>query len=615
MDQVKKFLAGYVEWIALTLGVAFLGWMIYSYVVYPPVTVAVGPNNPAVTPANINHIIWDQVGKQLDAATKVQTAVAVPVPQYGAEVATAMAEPTPDVASLGGSWVVDHIPPAVIDGPEVAQVKSDNAQAVTVLPVVPAATDLAMSSGHSNVPGATQTAAAIDVAWVSIGFKIPSTSGLKPAFAAAKIEPVPQLGSTTVLAVELYREEKQADGTYGGPVLVPKPIIAQVQAMPAAAVAKLGPIFTGPQVAYAKYAAEVETLILRPDFYKVEPGAGDEWYAPVPGAKNPNDKAITLMADDATPKPATPKPKPTRPAGVRAPTAAGRAPGSGGRGGGNGTGGQGGGGSGGGGGGAGRFLAADPGRPSASALSDQVAPVAPQPPVEGMAPVAPAGEPAALPPLPKAPFVPATEADFQCWAHDCTVVPGKTYRYMVKYVIASPVFNTDHRCNPQSLALQFALTSLPSAWTTPVDVASDTNFFATDVKPSGIQFDIFKWRDGGWQMQTMIASDGDPIGVADPKAGDAFVTGWTLVDVRDASQGRNRFILLASDNGTLQRELNVDQHRSDYILLRNLVLAGKPKANPGGLPAGLPGTIGPGPAGAPAGGQPGGGAQRDDRGE
>jgi len=37
MDKVKKFLEANVQWLAIALGVGFLGWMIWGYVLQKPV--------------------------------------------------------------------------------------------------------------------------------------------------------------------------------------------------------------------------------------------------------------------------------------------------------------------------------------------------------------------------------------------------------------------------------------------------------------------------------------------------------------------------------------------------------------------------------------------------
>ena len=638
MDQVKKLLAQYVEWIALALGVAFLGWTIYGYVIQQPVTVAVGPN-PAVPPGDINRVIWDQQGKRLQVEVNDHTTVAIPVPAYATKVADDLNAPVPDVVPLAGAWQVDHAPPLPGQVTPDGSLPSTVAQNVTVkaLPEVPAAINLQVATGHSYVPdpaaaAAPGKAADKDVAWVTVGFTLPIQTGLAPAFAAVNIQPKPELGATTILAVDGYRQERQPDGNWGPSVLLPKPAFDAVRPLPALTVPNLTPAAVGPQVDFVAWAQANEPLILRPEFYKVD--QGDVWY--VPGTKNPNERVIQLVADD-TAKP-TPKPtaRPSRPNTAHPPGS--NRPGPGGRPGGFGGGGGGGGGGTGGAGGGGPSFAPQAGggarsqqmseqggRPKArpAPVPQQDTPAAPQDGQgEPSAPAAP--EAPAIAALPPAPFVPADTPDVQAWLHDDTVLPGKTYRYMVRYTVQSPVFNTRNQCKPANLANTFALTSKDSEWTQAVDVASDTNFFATDVKPNGgIQFDIFKWRNGVWQRQTVIATDGDAIGSADAKGSNDFVTGWTLVDVRDVPlDAKNKTLLLASDNGTLQRELKIDQHDQHYRQLEAAVGdPGQPKTTPPGgfpgMPPGGRGGFGPlgglpgGPGGYPGGypGAPGGGGQ------
>ena len=50
------------------------------------------------------------------------------------------------------------------------------------------------------------------------------------------------------------------------------------------------------------------------------------------------------------------------------------------------------------------------------------------------------------------------------WAHDWKPEPGKTYRYMVRYKIQSPVWATVNVTKPKTLADQFSILSGASAW-------------------------------------------------------------------------------------------------------------------------------------------------------
>ena len=150
-------------------------------------------------------------------------------------------------------------------------------------------------------------------------------------------------------------------------------------------------------------------------------------------------------------------------------------------------------------------------------------------------------------------------------------------------------------CSPQKLADIFYIESPFSAWTDPVSVESDTNFYAVDVK-HGVHFDIFKWKNGIYQMQSVQVSPGDMIGSVDTAATNTdFTTHWTLVDVReDPRDETNKTIVLVSDNGTvLKKELVTDQHSAAYRRLleqananKDKTAAANPTNNPGGLMVG-----------------------------
>jgi hypothetical protein len=648
MDKVKRFLEGYVEWIALALGAAFLMWMVYLYVFLQPVTVAVGPM-PAVTPGSIDQQIWDGPGKTLETQIQKGQVARLTVPAFADEVAASFnTQPLPPSAPY--TVYVSPPPDGMANNLPTPNDHQNNAAKVTGLPAAPPIVKLAVAAGHSNimppanaaaaaggVPGgvAPVAAQAIDKSWVSVMGMLPSQTGLNPAFTAAHIPANPLIHKTTVLRVILVRQERDASGNWGPETVVPPPSIDALRPAPPD-VATNREVLMAEQN-YEVYAEQNPPLILRPPFYPVV--QGDKWYTP--GSPNPNESAVELVddkfdaahftgdldtLDDADRKAvmdarrqaaqaAAAAARQQQQAAAAAQQQAARqqqaAQRSAGRsGGGRSGGGRSGGASGGSDNG---FLVADPARAAASASGlvedDGQAPGVPPPPMPGAMPdtsdaANPAGGPVAPAggDLPKGSFDPATQADFAVWAHDDTVVPGKTYRYKLRYVISNPVFATQQLCKPQTLALQFSIPSKDSDWTEPVNVESDTNFYAAALSHGAVQFDVFKWFNGVWQKQSVVASPGDVIGTAGPKPGDPnFATGWTLVDVREIpNETTNRVVLLASDNGTLQRELKIDSRNKKYRNLLNLV------NKAAGIVPGQPGDAGPGQEPAGPGMPPGG---------
>ncbi len=637
MDKVKKFLEGYVEWLALAAGAAFAIWIAYGCIVKPPVAVDVGQTT-GVTPGLIDQQIWEGSGKALEAQVKTTgAAVRVPVADFSQSVAAALKAPAPDVTYLNNVWNVDVMPPTT-GGPDLAISGDDHKYdltKVTELPTAPKPVEIAVSSGHSNTlptadastgtpaaannGNAVPVAQAADKAWVSVAVKVP-TAPMNDSFKQAKIPDQAQLHQTVVLRVELFRQEQDASGNWGPETQVPIPAIDALPAMPPPTGSNANAI--AQERNYREFAAKNPGLILRPAFYTWV--QGDKWF--MPGTPNPNTKALELVADKFDPtkyltgtipddldpdekdavmkaRKAAQLAKMKQDAADRAAKAnAARGNRSNGRGGGNGPGTPAGPGGPGGPGGGSNFEVVDPTRAemSLAMATEQDAIPAPPPAEQGMpGDVAqPQGGDTSANTvggkLPDGMFDPATQKDFVVWAHDDTVKPGKTYRYRIRYTIANPVYGTQQLCKPAALAAEFAITSEKSDWTAPIAVESDSNFFAKGVGPKGsITFDVFKWQNGVWDKKTVNADPGDTIAGTD----------WTLVDVRDVEPAiaTNHLLLLASDNGTLQREIKVDRQTARYHQLLVLANGGKDQ-QPGGMPgepAGPGGPGGPGGEGRP----------------
>ena len=650
MDQVKKLLARYVEWITLTLGAAFVLWTVYGYVLSKPISVAVG-NRQGVTPSEIDPEIWDGKGKVLDQQVKASAATGVTVPDFATAIKDDITRPTPLVNYSGTPFDTDQKILTADATPDSGDVdEGPRRTQVTALPVPPMLANPVVSAGQSNVTvppaagggmaaggpgpgipgvgnaGAAALATATDKAWVTVGATFPAAA-LAERFKAAKIPEDIAVGSTVVLRLVLVRQELDALGNPvpGSDTEVAPPDLDALLPLPPATAANLDQ--AGPQRTYETYAEGETVRILRPPFFPVV--QGDQWY--VPGTTSPNVKSNELVADTFDPKTYTGdgtdltadqkealrKYKLEQAAAARAAAAArtpsrpqgGNRTAPGGRRGGGGGGGGGGGASsssfgvlGGGGGGGG--LRSSRG-PTAVSGPDDVAPrpdaSSPDAASNGPAAAAAAGATPAveLADLPKGRFLPAQQPDFLVWAHDDTVKPGKTYRYKMRYVLYNPVFGTHNLCKDQKLAMTFSLTSEDSDWTAPVSIDSDSNFYADSFRPANgtdaVRFDIFKWRNGAWQQKTIDALPGDAIGTGDPKDAGGFGTGWTLVDVRQIrDEPLNRLLVLASDNGTVEREVRTDARSKKHIDLRKLVAFpnGAPNngnANPAGLPGGLPG--------------------------
>ncbi len=598
MDKVKVFLVRYCQWVALGGAAAFLLWMVYANVLEKPVTVAVGSKTDVV-PGDVYTEVWsgDGPGSRLDAAVNSQAKLPnFPVtPDFHERLVDAFA--APPVEPYAHGWTPAQ-PEVVYKGADEQDIAPKLA-AVTGLPVLPPMVGLAVASGHSNVTvtppnapaggfGQPATAATVDRTWKTISAVLPMAA-LNQSFAAANVTPQ---YPTQLLRVVLIRQERDPAGNWGPEVPVPGLSIYPTEPLPPSdAPADV-------QTAATDYAAKNMQVLLQPAFYTVV--NGDKWY--LPGTMNPNVEVDQVVAP-VVPPPVQPKVKPVPKTTATTPPKA-----VGGTGGTGGTAGKAGGGKAGG----KRSIETAvepptlirPGNPDADdhygpgggyGGGPQVTPAgggntpAPSPtpdpgtPAAGD-PTAPPAVPGTPPPLPQSPkFSPAKSSDITVWAHDDTVESGKTYRYAVKYYLLNPVAGTVNLCKPQSLADVYWIESPNSDWTDPIRVDPDTNFYATAVSGrDGIKFDVFKWKNGEWKMETADVRPGDVIGNLDPKTKTDFTTGWTLVDVLPDAAGSaaNRVILLANNNGTVVRkELKDDKASGKYQNLLKLVNKGVP---PGG---------------------------------
>jgi hypothetical protein len=611
MDKVKKFLEGYCQWLALALGAAFLGWTVYGYVVEKPVTATVG-TDAGIAPGDINNEVWDKAGRPLSddmASTQVPQNM-MPTVDYPKVITEKFSQVPSDVAMdlknpYSPYWT--PVDDTLTNGP------ADNTVTkVDHLPNIPMLVDFMFSMGHSNVqppkpaadqPGNPPTAAkggitALDKLWISVGENIP-VKALADSFTEAKIPT--NFSIATLYRVFAEREEMDASGKW----------VNKVQLEPL----DINPMIPLPDVKcafqdrqnYKTWAENQQNVvaIAEPAFYTVL--QGDIWYEP--GFPNPNDKGggqsvapfdpknpldfkgdpNSLLPDEkeiwekakldkARQDSRSNRPGQT-PNGLPQPgapgTPNGRNTGRGGR--------------------PGSSYAApsadpqNPGdllQPPGRRNTYQQPPPGYNPanpgPMQNPAIVMPASSVATLP---QGSFSPADRvaaaaanggnANIKVWVHDANVQAGKTYHYRLWYVISNPVAGTTNLCKNAGDSQTAWIASQPTPWGDAITVDSDSNFYAIDAK-HGIRFDIFKWKNGLWQKQTVNANMGDRIGGLDPATKTDFDTGWTLVDIREdpAGNSENKVLVLVSDNGTIkEKEISIDRQNSNYRKLLGEVQA------------------------------------------
>ncbi len=146
------------------------------------------------------------------------------------------------------------------------------------------------------------------------------------------------------------------------------------------------------------------------------------------------------------------------------------------------------------------------------------------------------------------------------WAHDLSVVPGKTYRYRMTVEVYNPLFARKPELPEaqKSLADQFVLVSESSDWTQPLVVEPPLRLFVTNAQPpntgalGGIGVgsavaEVFRFHNGRWWQESFRVQPGDRIGGEKAaKGGSAvdYTTDWFVLDVVE---------VLAPDRSELER--------------------------------------------------------------
>lgn len=320
---MKKFLPlieKYVQWVALGLGALFVLYMVYSYVIVPPVTATVG--NQKVDLGNVDKVTREGPGAELERAMSTGATVGTIAPQpvlptFIAKISNAN-DPAAKTVLTANGWNAPTTPPIIPGMPNPQRPGLDigmNTPGSNQPPQVgelnlPAATFVAMMVGRSNVipppppvnPVAGGAAPAnpvpnqplqpvqpvqpvqgiagapavnannpnnlptVDKNWVSIHYKIPS-AGIGEAFKKAAIPPVRSM--TSFLRVELVREEQLPNGQWGNQTVVPPLAIAFVNAPAWPNGPAPDPTTEG---AYIEWARANAQAILQPVFYQVVKG-------------------------------------------------------------------------------------------------------------------------------------------------------------------------------------------------------------------------------------------------------------------------------------------------------------------------------------------------------
>jgi hypothetical protein len=552
MQKVLDILEKQVEWIALGLGVLFLGWMTWSYAINSPVSKNVG--GETLTPGNVDaHFLPS--AERLEDAMRSTSVPAFPVVDFTPYVKASLdlnLDQPQQVAAL--TW---DYQPAQPSETIVMGTSSSVGAPVAMLPTLPAARPVMVLSGQSSVtaappappaagqpdapaPAAAQPAAAnrLDKHWATIVFSIPTadlnaqwTKAFGPDKAGAPWKLTPLQRSTKILAVVAYRNEKQADGSWGPDVEVQRLDNDVLNPYPNAG-------DTAAELQYDVWAGAHAMDIAAPRFYDpAPPPSGTIW----------KDPQAALQAAAAPP---------AAPPAAQAPAA--------------------------------QPAAAVPAAMNAPASTDptvilaQPLPTAPQaPPMGSIDPAAPPATPNAVRP------------DLLVYLTDDTVVPGRTYRYHLTYKLRNPLFNLPpDRATNRKWIDQFDLSAPISDYSPEVTIELQTSFFCavnTGTTPAtSFLFDVFTWANGLWQKHQFAVKPGDEIGgTAD---GVNYATGYTFLQGKNNAHSQQYLVVVVDDQTgqSIVRNADSDFNSPDHKAKQQLVDSSN-SAQPGAAPA-APGT-------------------------
>lgn len=593
MNKFLELLEQHCQWIAIGIGGLFLAWMLYASVLVNPAAVQNSKKpDELLTPGEIDRDVKkdfaDPLQRQIDDTRPVQ-----PPASAGGIVREPWERQFAGIDRAAPplfKFAFNSQPADITIGPDIETPVAN--QQITELPEpAPAPRMLDHKSARANVaappaPGAPAGGPAVavsgkDITYVRGHYSIDLTK-MADAFRKAKI---PQQATTSILAVEIYREQLQPDGTWSKPERV-KLIDNGVKLMP------LPPANANKQQIgqFRGWAESVQgqTDLLRPVFYTVAAGEGP-WDPPVKlqildpekerQRKLDEARAARIEAEKAAKaaRANQPRPEPTPPNEGR-PRRGSRNPEN-------------------------NPLINDPDRPNtyaglAGLELAQAEPTGapmfdPREMDPNAAPGAPGANAVAAGGLPQPQFNPTLAgmpAEIVGWFFDENVQEGRKYRYNVRYAIRNPAYESNLVAKP-ALAQQFAIWSEldENGWSEPVEIAPGTHFFlaqggwlANNV-PLLVSVEVFKWSGGKWQRDVFRLAPGDRVGTDNNIA--KFRTDNILVDIRFDERLNKAYVLFLGPDGRLAEQDPISA-RNDPLrqALMAEVNAGAPA--PGGAPVG-----------------------------
>ncbi len=627
MQKVLDLLEKHVQWLVLGLGVAFVLYMVYAYVLTPPATAKIAGKE--YTSAQVDEAIMTNVAEPLNAKVQRNFPITISVTPFEADFATAIGNGNAKVT------VVNHlVPPAKGTGMELAPdgvgpqdglkdpqfaggvklISPPKALLFSKDPTVPGRSMLqqvatavdpndpaAMAAmapenafinpgmpGGAGMPGANGQPATMDRDWTTSFFKIRMTDLVAAWREAGIVPPAVPAAAQQSLFLEVIGEREEQTGvdaagqpTWGNRTTLKPLSTVSLLPVPDPAVPAQG------QLIFQQWAEQKQGDILQPPFYPVM--GGDPWHEPgvvvqpvggpgmlndvmppgmMPGDPNRKQTPEEIRAQRAAEQKQKAEEARQKREAARQEAQQRRQGGAGGRS----PGGAGG----------------PPGMPSYQTYDPSRQPYRPgQPGTPTFDPrfgpgsaLNPNMRPGAMNnpanpnnpnrPAPAGMFIPSPQQpDVVAWVHDDSVKPGKTYRYRIRYTIKNPVYNTN--LAGADVVNVFAIKQdekQSSDWTPPVSIATRTTFFVAGVQPTKATIRVFRWEAGRLNSNDVTGlQPGDPIGGQVTDANGQVIdysTGATLVDIRD-----NGTVIIMNADGPLEiRSFDVDRANPEHLKLQ-----------------------------------------------
>ena len=566
MQKQVSFFERHVQWFAVGLGALFLGFMVYMYVLRTPIKVTAGGKE--YTPGEIDAATLAEPVTRLQREINKPDLPKIQKVDYVTEFLAKMDGTREQFAMMADTtWDATRTKGGIVgtSGEALAPMTP-----VTKLPVPPAAKPARSTFGRSTFvmldpkfkpdpkrPKKQPEEIEVDKDWWSGSFTI-SSAQLSKAFAAAFDEAkITKAGldptlfmQTAFVDVELVRQEVLANGKPGKEVVVKPLAISQREPFPGDD-AKEEVVMD-----YLDWVFDNREELLSPAFYEVK--AGDQWEAPILAMEDKlTDEEKKAVRDRRAARQKSTEErlaaeKKAKRAQKQQEARARRAAGA-----------AGGGMPGGGGGMQGMGPGMQQGMGPGMGQTPQI-PATPYGGPGGIPGGMGQGTPGGRIPNPYANMpgaggglmpgggmagggggagrfeVGPDGEDITVIAHDDSVLPGKTYKYKLRYRIYNPVYKAFNAA-PEALTKQYSIKSVDGAWTKPVTIRPQVEFFLADLRAEKAVVDVFQWREGKMTKRTVEITPGDAIGD----------TGASLVDVRGS--GRRAYCLLMDRSGGVDR--------------------------------------------------------------